>query len=625
MSFRTRLTLFFMVIVVGPAILTTFVMLSLINDNENGKADARIAARQDAAINLYYVARNEADRLARKLGKDRVLTSSLQTGNQDRAQRRAQQLLISRGAHRIVFAKGVRAIIDAGRRDAILPAKVPLKTTADRTFGTLQVSTTIARRFARLAQKVVGLDLIVRNDDAVLYTTLPGSENVALPERRGTVSIAGDDYRVATFRAPGFLGAAEQITLLDARAKTTSTIGKARWLVILIVVSILLLMYGNALWVARSLQSHIDEFLEAARRLGEGDFSAEIPITGRDAFAGLGEEFNKMSRQLERRLQDLREEQARLQRSMRRIGETFASNLDRDALLEIVVRTAVEGAGADGGRAAARREPDVPLEQIARDGALSGLDGALEQAEARALESDDAGGATVGEVHALAHPLRGGDADRANGVVSVGRRGRPFSESERELFHYLAGQASVSMENVGLHETVERQAATDELTGLFNRRRFQEVIEREVERTKRFGQELGLVMLDIDNFKAINDTHGHQQGDVVLREVAKVLRDSAREIDEPARYGGEELAVVLPGTDLEGAFALAERVRQGIESLELPLLGNGGQQLRVTASFGVAALPGSAVDLRGLIAAADEALYEAKRTGKNKTVRAAGG
>jgi len=205
--------------------------------------------------------------------------------------------------------------------------------------------------------------------------------------------------------------------------------------------------------------------------------------------------------------------------------------------------------------------------------------------------------------------------------VSVARHGAPFGAGERELFHYLAGQAAVSIENVGLHETVERQAVTDELTGLFNRRRFQEAMATEVERARRFQQPLGLVLLDIDDFKQVNDTYGHQQGDLVLREVARVLRESSREIDEPARYGGEELAVVLPGTDLHGAYNLAERMRAEIEALELPLL-DGIGNLRVTASFGVATLPGSAEDTRGLFAAADDALYRAKRSGKNRTERA---
>jgi len=239
------------------------------------------------------------------------------------------------------------------------------------------------------------------------------------------------------------------------------------------------------------------------------------------------------------------------------------------------------------------------------------------------LETGEPCEATVDDVAALSHPMRRGDDlhARVSGVVSVARRERPFTVAERELFHYLAEQAAVSIENVGLHETVERQAVTDELTGLFNRRRFQEAMATEVERSKRFGQPVGLVLLDLDDFKTVNDTYGHQQGDLVLREVARVLRETSREIDEPARYGGEELAVVLPGTDLEGAYNLAERVRAGIEELALPLL-DGDGVLRVTASFGVATLPGSAEDMRELVAAADEALYRAKRAGKNRTVRA---
>jgi diguanylate cyclase (GGDEF)-like protein len=313
--------------------------------------------------------------------------------------------------------------------------------------------------------------------------------------------------------------------------------------------------------------------------------------------------------------------------SLRRIGETFASSLDRDGLLEIVVRTAVDAVDAQGGRALMQDHPGGERGEVTSVGIDTRVP-AADEAERRTVAIGEPTFANVDGGHALAHPLRAGpaagaDADATAGLISVWRTARPFSHRERELFHYLAGQAAVSVENVGLHETVERQAVTDELTGLSNRRRFQETMSAEVERSKRFGQELGLVMLDIDDFKAVNDNYGHQQGDIVLREVAKILRASSREIDEPARYGGEELAVVLPGTDLQGAHNLAERVREGIEALRLPILGDdSAEPLRVTASFGAAALPVSAGDVRGLVAAADEALYQAKRAGKNRTISA---
>jgi diguanylate cyclase (GGDEF)-like protein len=129
------------------------------------------------------------------------------------------------------------------------------------------------------------------------------------------------------------------------------------------------------------------------------------------------------------------------------------------------------------------------------------------------------------------------------------------------------------------------------------------------------------VMLDIDDFKSINDEFGHQQGDEVLAAVAGVLREHSRDIDLPARYGGEELAVVLPQTDAEGAAQVAERMREAIEACRVARLA-GGEPLRVTASFGVAEIPGSAGDKAALIAAADAALYRAKRAGKNRVEQA---
>jgi diguanylate cyclase (GGDEF)-like protein len=418
------------------------------------------------------------------------------------------------------------------------------------------------------------------------------------------------------------LGTRIRVSVLAPRTESSREVAKSRIFAGGILAGFFVLAVTFALAVSRSLRGQVMELLGAARRLGGGDFSARVPTTGGDEFAALGEEFNKMARQLEERLADLAQERERVQSSMRRLGQAVGSNLDRDALLELVVQTAVEGVGGEAGRATVRPRRDLPLEERIRVGGVNGLTDALREAEARALRSGKAEEADVDGGWAIAHPLNGSDTrDGVVGLVSVGRSGRAFTAGERDLFHYLATQAGVSMENVGLHETVARESVTDELTGLFNRRRFDEVLDTEVERAKRFGQSMALVLLDIDDFKLVNDTNGHQQGDVVLREVARVLRESVREIDEPARYGGEELAVVLPGTDLHGAYLLAERVRQGVEALRLPLMVADGE-IRVTASLGVAALPESADDQDGLVAAADAAMYDAKRAGKNRAMRA---
>ena len=169
-----------------------------------------------------------------------------------------------------------------------------------------------------------------------------------------------------------------------------------------------------------------------------------------------------------------------------------------------------------------------------------------------------------------------------------------------------------------LHGMVSQQAVTDDLTGLSNQRRFHELLAKEIERARRFGHDLSLLMFDLDDFKTINDTHGHLQGDDVLRAVGHAVRDGSREVDEPARYGGEEFAMALPETDEKGAVEVAERVRTGVEALDVRVR-NGKGSTPITASVGVATMSAETEDPEKLIAAADKALYEAKAAGKNQT------
>jgi diguanylate cyclase (GGDEF)-like protein len=170
----------------------------------------------------------------------------------------------------------------------------------------------------------------------------------------------------------------------------------------------------------------------------------------------------------------------------------------------------------------------------------------------------------------------------------------------------------------GLHERVEQQAVTDPLTGLWNRRRMVAVLQQEVERAQRFGHDISMLVIDIDNFKEINDTMGHPQGDAVLQVIAETVRETTRSIDLGARYGGDELALVLLETGPEGALTLAERLRERIASRRVPRTSGEGT-MQVTVSVGVATLPYAARDSAGLLEAADQALLRGKRHGKNQT------
>ncbi|HEY2938979.1 MAG TPA: GGDEF domain-containing protein, partial [Gaiellaceae bacterium] len=158
----------------------------------------------------------------------------------------------------------------------------------------------------------------------------------------------------------------------------------------------------------------------------------------------------------------------------------------------------------------------------------------------------------------------------------------------------------------------------DHLTGLANRRRFSESLSLEVSRAERFGGTLSLVLADLDDFKRVNDLYGHQVGDEVLRRFAEIMLESVREFDLAVRHGGEEFAVLLPETDLEGGVKLAERLAEALRGT--PFTSRSGETFAVTSSFGVSAYPGSA-SAEQLMLAADRALYRAKKEGKNRIER----
>lgn len=169
-----------------------------------------------------------------------------------------------------------------------------------------------------------------------------------------------------------------------------------------------------------------------------------------------------------------------------------------------------------------------------------------------------------------------------------------------------------------LNAELERRATTDELTGLPNRRAFFDVARRELSRHQRFGEPCMALMLDIDHFKSVNDTHGHDIGDLVLRAVAERLRDSVRKSDCPARLGGEEFALLMPNTDVAGGEVVAERMAATVREAPVPTPAG---PLRVTATLGLTAMSARDQSVEEMLKRADEALYDGKRAGRDRVVR----
>lgn len=268
------------------------------------------------------------------------------------------------------------------------------------------------------------------------------------------------------------------------------------------------------------------------------------------------------------------------------VGDALASTHEPAKLLPVILHAAMEATGASAG-------------VILRGEREAAREGDLPHASTQGLQLDLTPEGSTEDVRLFLYPGAGA-----------------FDEGTVALARSLAAQAAVALENAHLHTIVKRQAVTDELTGLANRRSFLETLETELRRAQRFGSPLGLVFADLDNFKLVNDRFGHQAGDDVLRAFGAVLQGRIREIDLAARLGGEEFAVLLPETDATGSRALAEDLRAAVAGL---VIESGPHAIRVTASFGVAAFP-ETDGADELMTAADLALYSAKRQGKNRVI-----
>jgi len=609
-----RLSVFFFLIVVLPMVAIAVLLVEVSERSREGKADAQLATGLTTALSLYEDdtarAKAQAARLVRRDGVGEALVA----GDAARARKFARAAI--RGSEvdyvRIELPGG--EVIEEGAARAIAVADVAVEGEAGN--ARVSLSVTGPSEYVEEVRDRTGLDVAVLAGDRVLASTLPlegvgalpaGGESEDLSRPDGDLRAAAADLARPDGARVVALTALESEGFFGSSPRVAAALGA------------FLLIALVAIWfLVRSLQGQVATMLYAARRIGEGDFTQKVPVIGRDEMAGLAAEFNKMSERLAEQVDQLRRQRIELDRSIQRLGEAFAKGLDRHTVLRIVLETALAACEAQYGRIALADGTVVELPEVADGAARQAALGAESRARAERVQveiAEDWG------LHALAAPLRPlGGADVV-GTMAVARGPQPFGQHERDVFLYLIGQASASLENISTHELVTEQASTDELTRLANKRAFTEVLEREVARAQRFGHELSLIMLDVDDFKLVNDTHGHLQGDEVLRRIGRILADEPREIDEPARYGGEEFVIALPETGMEGALELAERIRAGIEIEAIPMLGT-NEVMYVSASFGVATLPTTARDGQELIAAADAALYAAKEGGKNRVAAA---
>lgn len=577
---RLKLVSFFLLLSVLPLAAIFWGYTSVARTNETSRVDARLQAGLRATVADYADELAAAQRSAELLAASRGFRQALlarDTGSLHQLLRDSPEIMVQGPAG---FRVGQAPPLAAQRSVSVFGGGGLL--------GRVVVSIRLDTSFVRRLQRRSGLEpydrLVLVRQGTIVAGRDAGATLLAAARRAGNAAIAGVRYR-SVAAAPLDEPRGATFVVLSPRSRIDAASARAERRLLLGIGASLALVALAAYLLGRTITRTLSRLVAAAGALARGDLGVRVPVRGRDELSELGRAFNEMAAQLEARVAELETERLRLREATARLGDALAATHDVDLLLRVIVETAVESTGASGGW----------------------IDG--EGGRAHVTGSPDGAPAT------LRLPLQAGPQLFGTLVLA----GSGFSSEEHELAVSFAAEAVIALENARLHGIVERQAAQDGLTGLANRRHGEQALATEVARVERYEGSAAFVLADLDGFKGINDRHGHPTGDAVLREFAAVVLAALREVDVAARWGGEEFAFVLPGTDAAGAAQVAERVRAALATRLV--LAPDGSPIPVTASFGVAAAPehGTA---ESLVAAADAALYEAKRTGKNRVVRA---
>ena len=405
--------------------------------------------------------------------------------------------------------------------------------------------------------------------------------------------------------------------LADDQARL-SALGLKRQLLFLGLLTAALGAVGLAL-IAERFVTPVGDVAREVERLAEGDAEATLDLERDDEIGEIARAFDEMASSAANQLAEISGKSRELQ-ALRDDLDQLSSSLEKEQIVPRLLRDGARRLGASGAMVWALDPRAGWVDVFEYDG---------ERGNVRTLTASDLGvDSVIGreDLPALVRPHLplapaddGGNVPVVCGGQSLGSLtvevddGRTLDDIEQQLVSDLARHLGIALENARLYE----QAIRDDLTGLYLKRHFLDRLHEEIDRARRYGKPMAVLMADLDHFKRVNDERGHLSGDRVLREMARLILTSVRSSDIVGRFGGEEIALILPEQEAAGARRAAEKVRQAVEASQFPAADE-GPPIEITLSLGVAVFPGDGDDVDALLSAADQALYEAKRQGRNR-------
>ena len=638
MTLRRRITLFVALAVVVPITAVVVQMLVLLRNEESQRAAERVETARAAAQTTAELRHQRLD--------DAIDTAADRLADVPDSEL-AQALVDLIAFTRIDFL----AVVDGDNEPvAVVPGRDTELSPTPSVESVLDASTPAMSGSATLGERrLIGAVFLDRQflstlaaGEAVKFTIVTDGKAVVgegagkpLDAPAGGIGegdVGGSGVVAGSFVVPGTSDASVVVSTEKPSANLLAGPVPIVLGMVLLIIVLLIVLVGYV--VSGLVTQPVSELVIAAQAVARGDLDRKVSAKGDVEVATLGRVFNEMTDNLREQMQKLEQSRVEFREAVTRLGDVLAATVDLSGIIAAVLEVSA---------LTVRAEVAVFYDLVASPARVRARQihsGTELQVSPNELDLNGTGvagaAARLGDVVALPGPATLDPLEpavaaavavplvvdgRLHSVLAVyGKQGGgEFAPEDEEMLRMLARQATVAIDNAVLHHEVKQQARTDGLTGLFNRREFERRCHEELQRAERFNDSMGIVVVDIDFFKKVNDTYDHITGDAALIEVSARLHTAVRDIDTVARWGGEEFAILLPRAGLEETSIVAERIRSLVAAK--PLQYN-EHVIPLTVSVGYACRPVHSRRQKELVLMADHALQTAKRNGRNRVERA---